>query len=655
MDVRCDRCSTEYEFDDALVSERGTTVKCTNCGFQFKVFRRTGGSTAPDRWLVHAQDGRDLIFLSLRELQRAILARQVLPTNMLTRSGSEPRTLGSIPELTPFFETAAGKKTLVGISGLPAPRTPLPTPKGLGAVAYAQLPPPQTPPPPRVSPSMPADQTAPFAISKPPSSSRAPAMPKITNSAAVTLTQAPTLAQIRDEEPQTIPVQNLGLSPDADPLTLQRPSTVPPPSVRPRNRERISEDGMYTPTPSAEVRSSVVSSYRNSTDEPFSESIPGLSRHRPGVGRWIIGIGVVGALAVVAMAFVKKWGGEQPQKMGTGNSVTAPDLRVQTLIKQGQEALDEGDLDSANDAFVKASALAANDQRVLLGLAKIMTQRADYHWLRLKILPASAKEARSVAETQLKKSSNKAVEAAEKANKTQENDVESLAIKADALRLTGKLKEAREIAPKLAPKVSQGPIAYVLAMLDLSEDSPSYPTVLQRLKVAASAEKVPGRARAALVYALAKSGDKSAAISELQPMLEASKLYPLVPELKEMVGVTSETDKKGANEKSDAGTKDGPGKTTGIGTPPPTTTPTTTTGSGVGTAPTATATKKKGEFSEDELNTKLPGGGKTVTITKTVKTVEPGDKPATPPPPPPEPKKPPIDTTDLPGVKAPTP
>ena len=48
MDVRCGRCSTEYDFDDALVSERGTTVKCTNCGHQFKVYPG-GAAGAPDR------------------------------------------------------------------------------------------------------------------------------------------------------------------------------------------------------------------------------------------------------------------------------------------------------------------------------------------------------------------------------------------------------------------------------------------------------------------------------------------------------------------------------------------------------------------------------------------------------------------------------
>ena len=39
MDVTCDRCGTEYEFEEPLVSTRGTTVKCTDCGHLFKVYR----------------------------------------------------------------------------------------------------------------------------------------------------------------------------------------------------------------------------------------------------------------------------------------------------------------------------------------------------------------------------------------------------------------------------------------------------------------------------------------------------------------------------------------------------------------------------------------------------------------------------------------
>ena len=107
MDVRCNRCSTEYEFDDALVSERGTTVKCTNCGHQFKVFPG-GGHRAPERWIVRKASGRELVYTSLKDLQRAIAQRHVGPTDMLSRGPAEPlRPLGSIAELTPFFEAQA--------------------------------------------------------------------------------------------------------------------------------------------------------------------------------------------------------------------------------------------------------------------------------------------------------------------------------------------------------------------------------------------------------------------------------------------------------------------------------------------------------------------------------------------------------------------
>src|SRR6188472_2353065 len=69
MDVRCSRCGTEYEFDDALISERGTTVKCTNCSLQFKIFPSAGNAASPERWLVRTASGRELVYTSLRELQ----------------------------------------------------------------------------------------------------------------------------------------------------------------------------------------------------------------------------------------------------------------------------------------------------------------------------------------------------------------------------------------------------------------------------------------------------------------------------------------------------------------------------------------------------------------------------------------------------------
>src|ERR1700733_3043363 len=103
MDVQCERCKTEYEFDDALVSGRGTTVKCTNCGFQFRLRPVGNESSANERWTIRTGAGTDLVFTTLRELQRAIANRQVGRGDTLRRGNTSPRLLGDIAELEPFF------------------------------------------------------------------------------------------------------------------------------------------------------------------------------------------------------------------------------------------------------------------------------------------------------------------------------------------------------------------------------------------------------------------------------------------------------------------------------------------------------------------------------------------------------------------------
>src|SRR4051794_38389566 len=141
MDVKCERCSTEYEFDDALVSGRGTTVKCTNCGHKFKI-RRHDGDFSEDFWNVTTGDGRTLIFTSLRELQRAIQTHLVEPTDRLSRGGLPQKPIGQIPELAPFFEREAKS------SGAPGVRPPRPTQEGMGPSGNTSRP----PPPPGMSP-----------------------------------------------------------------------------------------------------------------------------------------------------------------------------------------------------------------------------------------------------------------------------------------------------------------------------------------------------------------------------------------------------------------------------------------------------------------------------------------------------------------------
>ena len=130
MDVTCERCGTEYEFDDALVSGRGTTVKCTSCGFQFKV-RKADAGGAPESWVVRTVDGREIEFAALRELQQAIARGKITREDVLAREGARPRRLGSIAELDPFFAGASGGSLAVttlglGKGGAPSPLPPRP-------------------------------------------------------------------------------------------------------------------------------------------------------------------------------------------------------------------------------------------------------------------------------------------------------------------------------------------------------------------------------------------------------------------------------------------------------------------------------------------------------------------------------------------------
>src|SRR5205814_5690397 len=82
---------------------------------------------------------------------------------------------------------------------------------------------------------------------------------------------------------------------------------------------------------------------------------------------------------------------------------------------------------------------------------------------------------------------------------------------------------------------AQPETAYVLAALDLAEESPNWAAVLDRLKSAAAGESNPGRARGALVYAFARSGDMVLAKTELDKVAASPRPYALLPDLRAFV------------------------------------------------------------------------------------------------------------------------
>jgi predicted Zn finger-like uncharacterized protein len=90
MDVTCDRCSTEYEFDEALVSPRGTTVKCTACGHLFKVSRAEPTSRPQllgTHWTVRCTDGSSHQLESLADLTRYISEAKFARDDQVSRTG----------------------------------------------------------------------------------------------------------------------------------------------------------------------------------------------------------------------------------------------------------------------------------------------------------------------------------------------------------------------------------------------------------------------------------------------------------------------------------------------------------------------------------------------------------------------------------------
>jgi predicted Zn finger-like uncharacterized protein len=120
MDVRCERCKTLYELDDARVSESGTAVRCTTCGHVFRVRKSvqlvtesgepTDASSAgpppvaeKPQWRVRSPTGKVVAFRELTSLQKWIVERKFGRDDEISLRGDTWRRLGDIAELQPFF------------------------------------------------------------------------------------------------------------------------------------------------------------------------------------------------------------------------------------------------------------------------------------------------------------------------------------------------------------------------------------------------------------------------------------------------------------------------------------------------------------------------------------------------------------------------
>ncbi len=132
MDVRCERCRTEYELENNSVSEAGTSVQCTACGHTFLVKRAPAttapppipeaeSAPAPADWLLETADGQSHRFRNLTSLQKWIIERKITRDDKISRTGQAWRRLGEIVELAPFFDVVDDADRARAVS---APRPP---------------------------------------------------------------------------------------------------------------------------------------------------------------------------------------------------------------------------------------------------------------------------------------------------------------------------------------------------------------------------------------------------------------------------------------------------------------------------------------------------------------------------------------------------
>jgi predicted Zn finger-like uncharacterized protein len=537
MDVTCERCGTEYEFDETLVSVRGTTVKCTNCGHLFKVFRPGAGpNQAVERaWKVRRRGGGELELGSLKELQRRITEGSLDEEDEISRSGESFKRLGDIAELRTFFAAARaeaeegrptrprGERRDETLSGLPVEPSPFQrspssrpepnrSPRALAATQEAPMPPPARVPsdlgtamePPRV-----AKETL-FGVGHPAPSSRPP--PRVPAPPPRPAPPPPRPAP-RSAAPRAA-------APDA--TAPARPRASRPAAAKPRGIKPTRQADEFQVAATANTAPEAASNLRVDDDDDIELPVRG-GRH---VGRWFA------LLLLLALGGVGFW--QWPQIAPLLGVVGAD--RVDGFLAAGDAALARDDVDGYEDAvreFTRATALAERDPRVLRALA-----RAHSAWAQALAFQASDLLARAGDDASLRgeaavlqhdeeRIATSARRYAEDALRLEPGSTEAEILLANALRQTGDAPGARGHLDRASEMQRERSAEYhlVAALLATTTDAG---VAAAREEAAAAVEADPSLLRARLLLARADlaSGRAAEARTQLDAVLAVLPEHP---------------------------------------------------------------------------------------------------------------------------------
>lgn len=418
MDVTCERCGTEYEFDETLLSGRGTSVKCTNCGQVFKVYPKpqADADRTTNTWRLRLEDGAVDEIDSLRELQRRISSGELTPENEISRGADGWKALGSIPELATFFQ-AAGIQ--IPSARIPSPLPPLPPaqPEARGA-RESSLPPGRRPRQPTLLGVTPVQRVLPDG----PVSARAQvsAPQSRPGSASASGPARDVRASVPEEAPYESPYAS-----DPGPEAATHGDTPSRPAAS-DIEDAIFEDAIFDEAAPAAIRSSRGPSTAPPAYHDDDDDIPSLPGRSGSPLLWLVLIVAIGALALIAAQWPRI-----AMLLGVGSDPA----RIAAGVSEGDAALAEGHPQayaSAIEAY--GHALAAGGDRDPEILARLSQASA---------LAAQAQlDAGGTAESIASLTAG-ALAAAESASKLDPDDVEVKLGLADALRLTGENAEAR--------------------------------------------------------------------------------------------------------------------------------------------------------------------------------------------------------------------
>ena len=264
-------------------------------------------------------------------------------------------------------------------------------------------------------------------------------------------------------------------------------------------RDARADSASTTPTPGLGRMS-----YDDALLEPrFSPASP----RRASAARWIVGLVVLG-MGALAFATV----GQALARAGR----RAPDARVGALLADGEKSLARRRPESAKEQFDKASVLGEREPRTVARTWRASRRRkATSPGCACASCPMTTRISRRRAASSSRPRSARARRPT--ARPRSRPPIPSVVrSRIDALRLSGDLGARAARRRHRGGELAARQRAHARRARSRPRPKPDWPTVLGRLRAALTGDGNLGRARAMLVYALARSGDAAGAKAELE-------------------------------------------------------------------------------------------------------------------------------------------